>query len=108
MSASREWTEWHLTPSGWQRGSKETDFAPATKVEPPEDRVLSCVYKETVASSYGGFGIDSVIAGVDSGGSSTQHLLQPVPQSLLFRLGLLKYLFKFVKLQHPHIFDLGL
>jgi hypothetical protein len=55
MAASKEWTEWHLTPQGWQRGSEKTDFAPATKVQPPEDRVLTCVFRETIASSFGGF-----------------------------------------------------
>ena len=24
MSASNEWTEWHLTPRGWERGSEKT------------------------------------------------------------------------------------
>lgn len=54
MAASREWTEWHLTSKGWVRGSEKTDFSPATKVEPPADRVLSCVFRETIASSFGG------------------------------------------------------
>lgn len=54
MAASREWTEWHLTPLGWLRGSEKTDFAPATNVTPPTDRVLTCIFKETIASSFGG------------------------------------------------------
>jgi len=26
MSASKEWTEWHLTPTGWVRGSEKVDY----------------------------------------------------------------------------------
>lgn len=54
MAASREWTEWHLTPEGWVRGSEKTDFSPATNVDPPNDRILTCVFEETIASTFGG------------------------------------------------------
>ncbi|MBC8641566.1 hypothetical protein IAG25_32605 [Caballeronia sp. EK] len=40
MSASYEWTEWHLTPDGWIRGSEKTDFD-RTIVDPPGQRVLT-------------------------------------------------------------------
>src|SRR5574343_541972 len=30
MAASSEWTEWHLTPRGWVRGSDQRDFAGVT------------------------------------------------------------------------------
>ena len=40
MSYSREWTEYHLTPSGWQSGSKRTYFD-CTKKLYPLDRVAT-------------------------------------------------------------------
>lgn len=43
MSASYEWTEWHLTPIWWVRGSERTDFGREV-VEPPADRVLTVRY----------------------------------------------------------------
>ncbi len=43
MSASYEWTEWHLTPGGWMRGSERTDCG-REEVEPPLDRVLTVRY----------------------------------------------------------------
>ena len=27
MSFSKEWTDWHLTPRGWEQGSYQVDFA---------------------------------------------------------------------------------
>jgi hypothetical protein len=50
MSQSNEWTEWHLTPDGWVRGSYRTDPTATKIVQPPADRVLTCKwseYKET-------------------------------------------------------------
>ena len=43
MTASYEWTEWHLTPDGWVRGSERTDFG-REEVDPPADRVLTVRY----------------------------------------------------------------
>ena len=48
MSASREWTEWHLTEDGWVRGTQKTDGCPVKKASIPEGRVLTCVFKEHV------------------------------------------------------------
>jgi hypothetical protein len=45
MAARREWTEWHLTPRGWERGSMRTEGKNNWKDE-PEDRVLSFQCKE--------------------------------------------------------------
>jgi hypothetical protein len=45
MTASREWTEYHLTPAGWMRGSEKTDFD-QNEVTPPADRVLTMRYVE--------------------------------------------------------------
>lgn len=42
MTASYEWTEYHLPPAGWVRGSEKTDFG-REEVEPPVDRLLACV-----------------------------------------------------------------
>jgi hypothetical protein len=47
MSASNEWTEWHLTPRGWERGTEKLDFSGISEVSPPPDRVLTvrwCFY----------------------------------------------------------------
>jgi len=41
MSASKEWTEWHLTPNGWERGSDKINSGKITKKNPPKDRVIS-------------------------------------------------------------------
>jgi len=43
MSASYEWTEWHLTPAGSIRGSERTDFR-RDVVDAPADRVLTVRY----------------------------------------------------------------
>ena len=36
MSLSKEWTDWHLTPRGWEAGSQQTDFGKETKFAPPQ------------------------------------------------------------------------
>lgn len=52
MPASDEWTEWHLTPRGWERGSQQRDFeSPRTKEGPrPGDAVLTVKYSDYWAS----------------------------------------------------------
>jgi hypothetical protein len=40
MATSDEWTDWHLTPQGWERGLEKTDFN-RTDREPPIDRVIT-------------------------------------------------------------------
>lgn len=52
MSASKEWTEWHLTPRGWEIGSERVDSAGITERVPPSDRVLTCQYREDLPSMY--------------------------------------------------------
>ncbi len=51
MAARREWTEWHLTPTGWQRGATRIQGQGNTWAEEPEDRVLSYQYAETETSA---------------------------------------------------------
>ncbi len=46
MAIRQEWTEWHLTPEGWRRGSTRVQGKGNTWADEPEDRVLSYVYKE--------------------------------------------------------------
>lgn len=53
MSASNEWTEWHLTPRGWEMGSARVDFAGITDVPRPADAVLTERYSEVLSSMYG-------------------------------------------------------
>lgn len=49
---SKEYTEWHLTPSGWVEGNCKLDFVGLKKAPTPEDTVLSKKYKESMASAY--------------------------------------------------------
>ncbi len=51
MANRNEWTEWHLTPHGWKRGSTRVQGVGNTWVDEPEDRVLSYVYKEVQTGS---------------------------------------------------------
>ncbi len=41
-----EWTQWHLTPGGWRRGSMTKHPAKFVEKPVPPDRVLTCVYSE--------------------------------------------------------------
>ncbi len=50
MAVRKEWTEWHLTPNGWQRGATRVHDQGNTWVDEPEDRVLSFVYQELETS----------------------------------------------------------
>ena len=52
MSLSKEWTEWHLTPRGWERGSERVDFAGTTTLPTPADAVLTSEYREEQSSVY--------------------------------------------------------
>ena len=51
MAMRNEWTEWHLTPGGWQRGSTRVQGRGNNWMDEPEDRVLSYVYKEVETSA---------------------------------------------------------
>ncbi len=51
MSLSDEWTEYHLTPQGWIRGTRKVDGAGIVEqVERPKEAVLTCRYREYVGS----------------------------------------------------------
>ena len=51
MAARKEWTEWHLTPAGWQRGATRVQAKGNTWVDDPEDRVVSFTYQEIETSA---------------------------------------------------------
>lgn len=51
MSASNEWTEWHLTPRGWEEGDSKTDFASKSEAA-PADAVQTVKYREYLSSSF--------------------------------------------------------
>ncbi len=51
MAIRNEWTEWHLTPGGWHKGSTRVQGKGNTWADEPEDRVLSYVYKEVETNS---------------------------------------------------------
>jgi hypothetical protein len=52
MSLQNEWTEWHLTPRGWEQGSIQRDFEGETIVPAPEDRVMTFIFKEYQSCSF--------------------------------------------------------
>lgn len=45
-----EYTEWHLTPRGWERGTEVTDSYRNHK-DAPADRIFTCKYSENMSSS---------------------------------------------------------
>jgi hypothetical protein len=51
MSLSNEWTEWHLTPTGWVRGTEKEDFRTVDR-EPPPDRVKTVVWHDRLSSRW--------------------------------------------------------
>ena len=52
MSASHEWTEWHLTRRGWEQGSSLIDFGAVQKKPPPDDRVATYTHDQYMGSIY--------------------------------------------------------
>ena len=52
MSLSKESTEWHLTPKGYERGSETRDFGPDEIKPPPADRVATYRWVEEQSSTY--------------------------------------------------------
>ena len=46
MSITSEWTDWHLTPVGWVRGSTKTDGPGYQEKPTPSDRVMTCRWDE--------------------------------------------------------------
>jgi hypothetical protein len=52
MSASKEYTEWHLTPQGWIAGTNRDDFKGTNVIEVPFDRVLTCKYLEEISNGH--------------------------------------------------------
>lgn len=52
MSASNEWTLWHLTPRGWERGTEKTDFGEANEKPAPGAGVLTFKYREFMSSVF--------------------------------------------------------
>jgi len=52
MAASYEWTEWHLTPEGWVRGSNRVDINVVTEVPLPRNRVATFRYSEKMTSPF--------------------------------------------------------
>ena len=51
MAVRKEWTEWHLTPAGWQRGATRVQGKGNTWVDDPQDRIVSFVYQEVETST---------------------------------------------------------
>jgi hypothetical protein len=51
MSATNEWTEWHLTPKGWKRGTEKEDHA-TQHLPVPHDAVCTYRWTEYQSSSF--------------------------------------------------------
>jgi hypothetical protein len=51
MSLSNEWTEWHLTPEGWGRGTEKEDFRTIDR-EPPHNRVKTVRSHDYISSRF--------------------------------------------------------
>ncbi|PBB31178.1 hypothetical protein [Mesorhizobium sp. WSM3868] len=51
MSASNEWTEYHLTPKGWVTGTEKTDFN-LTERPRPDDAVQTVKVRDYLSSIY--------------------------------------------------------
>lgn len=51
MPIRKEWTEWHLTPRGWEQGSTRREGAGNVWRDEPADRLLSCQHVELHTSS---------------------------------------------------------
>ena len=52
MSYSNEWTEWHLTPRGWESGTERIDGPGIERKDEPKDRVLTYRWTEVQTSPY--------------------------------------------------------
>lgn len=52
MSASNEYTEWHLTSRGWERETVKIDFQQRVERQAPVDRVLSYKFYEYMSSPF--------------------------------------------------------
>lgn len=51
MAIRKEWTEWHLTPRGWEKGSIRREGSGNTWRDEPADRLLSFQHLEIHPSS---------------------------------------------------------
>jgi len=80
-----EWTEWHLTPAGWSKGSTRVHGQGNTWADEPEDRVLSYVYKEVETSSSPGAQVSAEVTWRSKTATNIDELLKeqgPGPQHL--------------------------
>lgn len=46
MAIRKEWTEWHLTPRGWEQGATRREGRGNDWRDEPEDRLLSYQHSE--------------------------------------------------------------
>lgn len=85
MSLSDEWTEWHLTNTGWFRGSSQRDFGVITKKESPKNTVLTCRFREKIYGfqAYHGKSTRYVEMAYDQ----EEKLKDPIVQDLLKKYG---------------------
>ena len=52
MTLRTEWTEWHLTPSGWKVGSQRVEGVGTALKDNPVDRVITYRWLEEQSNAY--------------------------------------------------------
>lgn len=85
MSASNEWTEWHLTPKGWVRGSEKEDFGGIKTIPRPESCVMTALHREYLSSSFSRLDKTDEIVWTSENQSAVEALLDqhgPAPKYL--------------------------
>lgn len=86
MSASNEWTEWHLTPRGWIAGDTQLD-GPRYDRPTPDDRVMTCEYREFVSSPFSPLEITVTVrwVGDSARAAALEAKFGECPRELAFR-----------------------
>jgi hypothetical protein len=52
MSSTNEWTDYHLTQRGWEKGTEKLDFVGETQIPVPIDTVLTLRFHEHQSCSF--------------------------------------------------------
>ena len=52
MAIRKEWTEWHLTPRGWEQGSTRREGRGNEWRDEPADRLLSYQHIEKIGRAH--------------------------------------------------------
>lgn len=84
MAHEDEWTEWHLTPTGWIRGNSKTTHSAIKERQKPEDAVLTKRYRELQTDTHAKTKIsqEEVWSNTDKATIVNLKRLWPFPNSL--------------------------